>query len=145
MSKIINIPDPLQMLWNERYCHSSMIGECFGKVHSSTWVNMWRGLLQDRKSLEVWNRRYKSGKFMLTLYWTLMKEDIEPFFLKFIVYDWCCATVRPCFCASMPLMILTWTPWSLEVKLHQSIKSILATSSNGAGQHLVALMLEVRI
>ena len=109
MSKIINIPDPLQMLWNERYCHSSMIGECFGKVHSSTWVNMWRGLLQHRKSLEVWNRRYKSGKFMLTLYWTLMKEDMEPLFWIYIL---CMIGALLLSGQNYPLMILIWTPWS---------------------------------
>ena len=45
------------------------------------------------------------------------------------------------------VLLCRWWFWlgPLEVKLHQSIKFILATSSNGAGQHLVALMLEVRI
>lgn len=66
-----------------------------------------------------------------------MKEDIEPFFLKFIVYDWCCATVRPCFCAA---------DFDLDPEKSQALHHLNNHSrSNGAGQHLVALMLEVRI
>ncbi len=103
-SKIINIPEPLQM---RGVATLQWSGSASARL--STWVHYVKGAYRrDREFWEVWDRSYKtSGNFLLRI------EDWWKKLLNLYILDsiYGVATMRPRFCAAMPLMILTRTTW----------------------------------